>query len=207
MDTIYDAGKRGVSPQPPTISRRAFHQYVGAGLLAFTIAGSKVWLSPGEAYARGLAYRTLTPGDVAMLERLSDALVPGAAKAGLAHYLDYHLSVAPGHTLLMIRYLPVAPPFVDFYRAGLTALDAASHAAHGRVFLALDAAEAGALLHAAIAGTAEGWAGPPAGLFMFVVRSDAIDVSYGTEAGFAALGIPYLAHIAPPHPWQHKGDG
>ena len=45
------------------------------------------------------------------------------------------------------------------------------------------------------------WSGPPAPLFCFVTRSDAVDVYYGTQEGFARLNIPYMAHILPPKKW------
>jgi hypothetical protein len=50
-------------------------------------------------------------------------------------------------------------------------------------------------------GSVSGWQGPPAPFFYFVMRSDAVDVTYGTEAGFAALDVPYMPHIAPPSRW------
>jgi hypothetical protein len=28
-----------------------------------------------------------------------------------------------------------------------------------------------------------------------------VDVYYGTQEGFARLGIPYMPHIAPQEPW------
>ena len=36
---------------------------------------------------------------------------------------------------------------------------------------------------------------------LFVLRADALDVTYGTPEGFEALGIPYMAHIMPETPW------
>ena len=35
-----------------------------------------------------------------------------------------------------------------------------------------------------------------------VLRSDAVDVVYGTVEGYEALGIPYMPHIAPDKRWQ-----
>jgi hypothetical protein len=53
-----------------------------------------------------------------------------------------------------------------------------------------------------IAGSPAGWAGGvPAPLFYFGLRSDAIDVVYGTVDGFAKLGIPYMPHILPTTAW------
>jgi hypothetical protein len=34
-----------------------------------------------------------------------------------------------------------------------------------------------------------------------VLRSDAVDVVYGTVEGYEALGIPYQPHIAPLKRW------
>ena len=50
-------------------------------------------------------------------------------------------------------------------------------------------------------GEIEGWEGPPAGFFYFVLRSDAVDVVYGTKTGFEVLGVPYMAHIEPTSDW------
>ena len=47
-----------------------------------------------------------------------------------------------------------------------------------------------------------GWEGPPAPLFYLLARSDAVDAVYGTPEGFERLGIPYMAHIAPPRAWS-----
>jgi len=45
------------------------------------------------------------------------------------------------------------------------------------------------------------WVGPPASYVLFVLRADALDVTYGTPEGFENLGIPYMAHIMPEQPW------
>ena len=41
----------------------------------------------------------------------------------------------------------------------------------------------------------------PAGQAYFVLRSDAVDVVYGTMEGYERLGVPYLPHIAPDKRW------
>jgi len=51
------------------------------------------------------------------------------------------------------------------------------------------------------ADTLTGWAGPPASYVLFVLRADALDVTYGTPEGFENLGIPYMAHIMPEQFW------
>ena len=47
----------------------------------------------------------------------------------------------------------------------------------------------------------EGWQGPPGPFVYLLLRSDAVDVVYGTMDGYAALGIPYMPHIAPSKRW------
>ena len=46
-----------------------------------------------------------------------------------------------------------------------------------------------------------GWQGPQGSLVYFVLRSDAVDVVYGTMEGYAQLGVPYQPHIAPEKRW------
>jgi hypothetical protein len=103
--------------------------------------------------------------------------------------------------MLMIKYLGVAGPFSEFYRSGLRATNAASQSLHGRPFADCSPQLAAALLSQMAGGHVEGWQGPPPGLFYFVLRSDAVDVVYGTKAGFEQLGVPYMAHIEPPSRW------
>src|SRR5260221_14447518 len=47
----------------------------------------------------------------------------------------------------------------------------------------------------------DGWQGPPGPLVYLILRSDAVDVVYGTMDGYANLGIPYMPHIAPTKRW------
>ena len=39
-------------------------------------------------------------------------------------------------------------------------------------------------------------------LFYVCLRSDAVDVVYGTPEGFRKLNIPYMEHILPPEGWD-----
>lgn len=122
--------------------------------------------------------RFFTTHEAAQLDALGNALVPGARAAGLARYIDRYVSVAPANSLLTLRYLNVAPPYGDFYRKSLRRLGT-YHDADETVHRLAKSEP----------------------LFYFALRSDAIDVVYGTMAGFRNLGIPYLPHIAPPVPW------
>jgi hypothetical protein len=196
--------------------RRDFLTHAAAGgvcLLTFPFAGCDKRLTPAQARAAELPLGTLEPGEVNALEALGETLLPGSAAAGLAHYIDHQLSAAPADSMLMIKYLRVPAPFTDFYRSGLRAADAAANALHGKGLRELNAQQSTDLVTRMSAGRLTGWqpspetsarsaaAVPAAALFYFVLRSDAIDVMYGTKSGFARLGVPYMAHIEPPSRW------
>ena len=151
------------------------------------------------------APRALTRENLATLEALGEALLPGSARDGIARYVDYQLSVPLQESLLMIRYLGVRPPFTEFYRTGLVSLEAAANRQFGRRFDVLSRGESQALVTQMAGGTLTAWSGPPSALFYFVLRNDAIDVVYGTQAGFQRLAVPYMAHIVPSTPWGEGG--
>ncbi len=184
-----------------TLDRRGFVQGIGIGALAFEIGGLSVMLTPREARAAAVRHRVLSAAEVETLEAVGETLLPGARDAGIAPFVDGQLAVEPAQSLLMIRYLDVPPPYLDFYRPVLAAIDAAAGAAHGRRFAALEPEQAIALVSGMSSGEVTGWSGPPARLAYFVLRSDAVDVVYGTVEGFEALGIPYMPHIMPTRPW------
>jgi Gluconate 2-dehydrogenase subunit 3 len=187
-----------------TSSRRDFLVQGAAGgacLLTFTLSGCEARLTPAQARAAKVPFRSLNASDVKTLEALGETLVPGSSTAGLAHYLDHQLSVEAADSMLMIKYLGVAPPFNEFYRGGLRATDAAAQSLHGKPLADLGTPEATALVSQMSGGHIDGWQGPPPGLFYFVLRSDAVDVVYGTQGGFELLGVPYMAHIEPPSRW------
>ena len=50
------------------IERRAFMKGAAIGALAFTVGGAEVLLTPRAARAQGVALRTLTPAQAAMLD-------------------------------------------------------------------------------------------------------------------------------------------
>jgi hypothetical protein len=182
-------------------SRREFLRHgaaAGAGLLTFVIAGREWQLTAAQARVRGVPYRTFTAPQVRTLETLGEVLVPGSAALGLAHFIDQQLSGPAADSMLMIKYLGVSPPFTDFYTSGLAGADGAALGQFSQPLTALTAKEVRTLLAAMAAGAPAGWSGPPAPLFFFVLRNDAVDVTYGTPAGFEMLGVPYMAHIAPP---------
>jgi hypothetical protein len=122
-------------------------------------------------------------------------LLPGAGAAGIAAYVDEQLGRA--NPFFALKYMDTVGPYRESYRGGLAALERLSMTRHGQGFQEASPEQRAALVGALAKETPAGWEGPPAPLFYFVVRSDAVDVVYGTRAGFERLGIPYLAHDVP----------
>lgn len=182
-----------------TQDRRQF--LARAGSLLYTVAGASAWLTPAEARTQGADLRVLDPARVRTLEAFGEILVPGATAAGIAHFVDSQLAVDPNDSLLVTRLFNIEPPYGRFYTGVLDALEALSRQRHQRTFGELTDADAVALVGDLRQQDPPGWAGPPAPLGYLVIRSDAVDVVYGTVEGFRKLGVPYMAHIVPPSPW------
>ena len=86
--------------------------------------------------------------------------------------------------------------------AALGAIERASKAHNGeRGFADLDAAAQHAFIDSMRQDKLEGWQGPRAPFVYFLLRTDAVDVVYGTMDGYAKLGVPYMPHIAPTRSW------
>ena len=171
-------------------------------VLSFTLGAKTLLLTPSEAWAKDLPLSVLTPAEAQTLGAVAEVLVPGALNAGVVHFVDHQLAASAEESLLMLQYLGVPHSgFTGFYRAALAATVAAARARFQSSWTDLSEGQI-----AEIAGLLNGpdpqaWAGPPSGFFSFVLRADACDVVYGTEAGFDHLGIPYMAHIKPVTPW------
>ena len=183
------------------VQRRLVLKGTALGALAFTVGGTQMLLSPREARAQGVPLKVVSPDERAALEALGDTLLPGAKDAGLAHYVDQQLSLPPSEALLIARAVGVMPPYANFYRAGLAALDQSSLKAHGAKFAALAQEKRNDFVEQFRQKVPDGWSGPPSPFFYFVSRADAVDVFYGTVEGFERLGIPYMPHIAPLKRW------
>jgi len=184
-----------------TVNRRMVLKGAALASLAYTVGGAEVLLSPREAHAQGVPLKVLTADERVALEALGETLLPGARDAGLAHYVDQQLSVDPSESLLLARALGVAPPYANFYRAGLAGLDQSSRRAHGMTFAELAADKRAEFVEQIRQKAPEGWSGPQSPFFYFVSRGDAVDVYYGTVEGFERLGIPYMPHIIPIKRW------
>ena len=184
-------------------NRRRLLKASGFGALAFTLNGCDIIVTPREARRLGADVQTLSESDALTLDRLGDVLLPGAKDAGFTHFIDVQITRPAANSLSILRYMDWPPPFSSFYASGVAALNACALAAHGVSFADLDDEAAQALIGEIAGGQPEAWLddAPPAPLFYFVARADAVDVVYGTEEGFEQLDVPYLAHIAPPAKW------
>src|SRR2546427_8743726 len=184
------------------IERRAFMKGAAIGVLAFTVGGAEVLLTPSAARAQGVPLRTLTAAQAATLDALGETLVPGARQAGISHFVDQQISIPAEEALLEARILNVRPPYANFYRAALGAVDRASQALNnGRPFAQLNETEQRDFVNNMRQNKIDGWQGPGGSFVYFLLRSDAVDVVYGTVEGYASLGIPYMPHIAPEKRW------
>ena len=184
------------------ISRRRLLAAAGGLALGFMIHGRQVWLSPREARAKGMPVDPFRETEARTLTRLGNILTLNAGDEGLAHFISAQLRKPAAESLLMLRYMDVPPPHDSFYKSGLTALDNAARARHGEGFAAVPDAAAEALVADMAEDAIDGWENAvPAPFFYFVVRADAIDVTYGTMDGFRRMEVPYLAHIEPDEKW------
>jgi len=184
------------------VERRALMKGAAMSALAFSVGGSQFLLSPRQARAENIPYRILSPQQVDTLDALGETLVPGAAAAGVSHFVDQQLSIPPEEALLEARILNIRPPYVNFYRAALGAIDRASLANNdNRAFAHLSANERRDFVDQMRQNKVTGWQGPPGPFVYLVMRSDAVDVVYGTIDGYSALGMPYMAHITPTKRW------
>ena len=107
------------------MKRRDFMRGAALGALAFTVGGAQVLLTAREARAQGVPFRLLKADEAETLEALGETLLPGARAAGIAHFVDQQLSVPPEEALLEARILNVKPPYANFYRAAIGAIQPA----------------------------------------------------------------------------------
>jgi hypothetical protein len=184
------------------LERRALLKGAGLGALAFSVGGTELLLTPRAARAQNVPFKTLTPAQAEALDALGETLLPGARAAGISHYIDQQISIPADEALLEARILNIRPPYANFYRAALGAIDKASRAHNGdRGVAQLSESERHAFVDQMRQNKVEGWQGPPGPFVYLILRSDAVDVVYGTMDGYSGLGIPYMAHIEPTKRW------
>jgi hypothetical protein len=183
------------------IERRALLKGAGLGALAFTVGGAQVLLTPAQALADNVPLHTLKLDEAKTLDAMGETLVPGAREAGIVHFVDQQLSIPAEEALLEARILNVRPPYANFYRAAIGAINGASTARSGKPFAELDVAAQHAFVDQMRQNKIDGWKGPGGPFVYLILRSDAVDVVYGTMAGYKSLDIPYMAHIEPKRSW------
>jgi len=182
-------------------SRRRFLKSGGVAL-GVTAAAPLLQWSPRAARASGRPLQWLTPTEAETLECVGEGLAPGAARAGLCHFIDSQLLAAAADNQLMLQYLGVGhADHPAFYRAALASIHALSRRRFDAACVELDGTQRQALLGMLATDDTPGWQGAPASFVFFVLRSDAVDVLYGTEDGSRRLDLPYRAHIDPETAW------
>lgn len=96
------------------IQRRAFMKGAAIGALAFTIGDADVMLTPRQARAQRVPFRTLTADQAVTLDAMGEALVPGAKDAGISNFVDRQISIRAEEALLEARIMNVRPPYANF---------------------------------------------------------------------------------------------
>jgi hypothetical protein len=134
-----------------------------------------------------------------VLAAVAEAFVPGAVRAGVVDFVTAML--ASPKPMQFYGYLNFSQPPRDFYPAALTSLAVFAKARTGKAVDALPSENLQEVLAGLLAPDVPGWNGPPPILVYLSLRNDAVDVVYGGETAYDDLGLPYMAHIAPPRPW------
>lgn len=186
------------------LTRRSFvDKAVKSSMLCLTynIGGISLLLTPEEALAQGVPLKKLSESQAKQLGILAEALVPDSLKLGVVQFVDHQLNEDPNEALLIAKYFGVAPPYMNFYAKGLEVAAGMAQNKLGKPIEALNGDELVQLIRA--------MAPPetivdqfPIFLFNMCLRSDAVDVVYGTPAGFEKLNVPYMQHILPPEGWD-----
>lgn len=170
-------------------------------LLAFQLGGTAVMLSPREARAKHVPLRQLSNEDAQLMEHLLDLIVPGALDAGTVHFLDQQLGVEPNDCLLIVKFFELPPPYYGFYQAGFQAIRDHARTQFSAAVEDLTAEQKQQLIQYIATPEQVTESGYPIFLFYMCLRSDAVDMVYGTPEGVEKLNVPYMAHIMPPEKW------
>ena len=187
------------------LDRRNFVRSAAIGTFAFQVAGTTTWLTPRQAHAATVPVQHFDAAQQSVLGAFCEHLLPGAIAAGVVEFIDQQLGETANECMLMCKFFPgLNAPYDEFYLGGLAALNTLTDKLFSESFIALNDEQKDAVVKSLWEGNADPWLGPPPPLFYMMLRSDAVDVVYGTEAGFQNLGIPYLAHIRPPQDWAKQ---
>ena len=119
----------------PISSRRELIKH-GVGLLTVAAASGVKMLTPAQARSETIPFRIFDRTEVEVIDTLGEVLLPGSAASGLAHFIDFQLAGPASDNMLMIKYLGLNPPFADFYRGGIAAVDNSARMKFSRSFSA-----------------------------------------------------------------------
>ena len=202
-------------------SRRAFligtavgaGAVAGAGLVRDALAQSQEQHKPADAPATTAQAHAHSGGhgaflnddDAATVEAFTERLMPGAPgkpgarDAGVLNYID--LALAGAYESLQ-----------DFYRRGLTSLDAYCRKTHNTSFARLDAARQDEVITALEQGKATGFTWPTAQAFFNTMRTHTMegmfaDPIYGGNkdfAGWRLVGFPGAQPLFSPEDMKSK---
>jgi hypothetical protein len=158
-------------------------------------------LTPEQARARQAPLQKLSDLQARQLGILAEAMVPGSADLGVVHFIDHQLNADPNEALLIAKYFQVPLPYVNFYAKGVEVAAAMAERSIEKSLDLLDADETERLVKemSAPGAVVDQF---PIFLFYMCLRSDAVDVVYGTPEGFEKLNVPYMQHILPPEGWN-----
>jgi hypothetical protein len=173
----------------------------GGATITVTAAAPLALFDPRVARSQGAPFKVLSPDEVATIESLSDALVPGARDAGVSHYIDHELSTPAPR--LLLRFAQLRGPLTPYYRSSLATFAAAMKAQGNGPFASLSPDAQRTVVEALRTGSIKPWDPgtlPPPVLYG-MMRNDGIDVVYGSVEGFKNLDIPYMPHIMPKTTW------
>jgi gluconate 2-dehydrogenase gamma chain len=171
------AGVALISPAPAQAADPPMHDMHGA--------------SEGSAGGGAGQFAFFNDNDAVAIAALTERIMPdapgkpGAREAGVLNYID----------------IALAGPYKDqqdFYRAGLTQLDAYCHAQYKRGFAALQSQQQDDVVGALAAGKADGFAWPTAQVFFRTLRTHTMEGMFGDPvyggnrdfAGWRLIGFP-----------------
>lgn len=169
--------------------------------LTFKLGSVSVLLTPEEARAQKVPLQMLDEAQARRLELLADAILPGSAGLGVVQFVDHQLNADPNESLLIAKYFQVPLPYMNFYAGGIAVAAGMAQKTFGKSIDELTADERQRLIEemAAPGAVVDEF---PIFLFYMCLRSDAVDVVYGTPEGFEKLNVPYMQHILPPEGWN-----
>jgi len=199
---VQPTGIVGIAPV--TLTRRSLVDGALKGsllCLTFELGGVSLLLTPDQARAQGVPLKKLSEEQARRLDALAEAMVPGSAALGVVQFIDHQLNADPNEALLIAKYFGVGLPYVNFYARGLEVAAGMAGTVVGKSIDVLEAADLEQLVKAMSAPGAvvDDF---PVFLFYMCLRSDAVDVVYGTPEGFKKLNVPYMQHILPPEGWN-----